>query len=246
MNVNESDFGAGMRNYMNLVKDKRREMKLRIDAIYQEVDTPDKAYAFLIYFSGLGFHMTRNVKSWMQRAGQSCILKGYENVGRRILEHALEEEGHEQLFYKDWKSLLRDMPPTIAFSPKENNLIEGPIPPSVEAYHELHESVIVGDTPYALQSLAGEIELVSLLYGRRLMARMAEFLGFGILAKMSFVKAHAQLDNDHCKDNFRHMDSFLKSSPEAIEPLVRVAEQAIEIYTQFLEHCAWGTRNLTH
>lgn len=208
-----------------------------IRALLDPETDPELLEAFLIYFSALGVGMTALVEGWIRRAGERCCAVGFDHLGKALQRHANAEADHHLLMVDDVRTLCErwnagGKPP---FDPEE--LLRIPMRESTERYRKLHEEVIAGDAPYAQLAIENEIEMLSVELGAGLLENCRRLLGDQVVAALSFLGEHIELDVGHTKFNRLQLAEFLRGRPEAIDPLVTAGTAALEAYRDFLTDC---------
>src|SRR5213075_1424611 len=98
-------------------------------------------------------------------------------LGKALRSHARQEAGHDLLMLADAGYLVErwnqsgkprlSLPTLLGLAPT----------PGVVAYRTLHEDVIAGPAPYAQLAIEYEIEMLSVVYGPRLVERCTGLLG---------------------------------------------------------------------
>jgi hypothetical protein len=198
---------------------------------------PQGLHAFLIYFSALGVGMTEPVEGWIRRAGQATESLGATTLGKALQGHARAEADHHLLMIDDlgrlcdrWNARYR---PDLHRQP----LLDSEWPDSVHRYRGLHEDVIAGAEPYAQIAIENEIEMLSVAVGPGLLANVERLLGPDVLADLSFLTGHVELDVGHTKFNRRQLAAFLDERPFALDALVAAGIAALDAYLEFIGDC---------
>ena len=198
---------------------------------------PRRLHHLLIQFCALGFQMTDKVEGWIRRAGERCQQLGYPELGKALISHAHHEAGHEQLFDQDTRALVelwnQRWSPTLS----AEALLQQPATGGVRRYAELHEEVIVSDTPYRQVAIEYEIEAVSVREGAKLVGAVLQQLGPDVLGRLSFVKEHLAVDEGHTKFNARQLGRLLDDHPDALPHLIDAGRRALDAYATFLDDC---------
>jgi hypothetical protein len=189
---------------------------------------PRRLERFLIEYCARGVAITRPVPGWIRRAGERA---GGE-LGRRLVAHAAHEEGHHEDFIADTHWLVRRRPDLDARS-----LLARPPGRGAERYIRLHEDVIAGEAPFAQIAIEYEIERLSVEYGRPFIGHCAGVLGREILAGLSFLHKHAELDEGHTAFNAQQLGRFLDDHPGELPALAAAGTAALEAYAGFLDDC---------
>jgi hypothetical protein len=110
-------------------------------------------------------------------------------------------------------------------------------------YIHLHEETIAGEAPYAQVAIELEIERMSTTFGPKLMAQCHRVLEPSLLAGLSFLKEHVEIDVGHTALNEKMMERLLVLRPDAAERLAAVGRQALRIYVSFFGECLRLARN---
>jgi hypothetical protein len=193
--------------------------------------------AFLLYFCAIGAQMTEPVEGWIRRAADRCSALGLLGLGQALTRHARAEAGHHLMMIADLRSLanhwnLRHTPPVDA-----DELLHLEASYGAERYCQVHEESIAGDTPYAQIAIEYEIEQLPLRYGELFLSRSLEIFGPDILASLSFVTEHIDLDIEHTKFNARELARLIDHNPESLSALVAAGSAALDAYARFLADC---------
>lgn len=209
----------------------------RIGSILDPEIDPLRVLAFLIQFSALGVQMTEPVEGWIRRAGERCQQLGLKQLGRALVSHAKHEAGHHELMIADlklacerWAALGRP-----ALDPQA--LLDQPPTDAMKRYVTIHEDTIASARPFAQIAIETEIERMSTVLGPALIEGCRQVLGETVLAAMSFIGEHTELDVGHTAMNEAELDKLLATQPELGEPLAQVGRQALHIYLDFLGDC---------
>lgn len=191
---------------------------------------------FLIYWSTLSAGLTEPIPEYLKQAGEKCREKGLVEMGRFFYEHAKEEDGHDGWAEKDVHKLVsrwNQRHPERKLDPVE--LLSRKKSPAVKRYHQLHEEVIQGDTPYGELAIDVEIELITVKFGPRMIWQCIRKAGPRILWDMSFLREHVRFDFGHTDHNFKTVDSLLKEQPGFLGPLADAGKRALKAYGDFLQ-----------
>lgn len=198
---------------------------------------PKTLEAFLIYYNALGVGMTEPVESWINRAGEACKAKGLEEIGKSLCLHAKHEAGHEQMMMKDTHVLVANW--NSRYEPKLNaeELIAQTPTKGVRNYIQLHEDVIVSNSPFSQLAIELEIENLSVSIGPSWIKQFKQVLGDDVVKGLSFLEEHIAIDVSHTHFNEKQLNSFLSEHPEALDSLVSAGEKALKTYNLFLDDC---------
>lgn len=193
--------------------------------------------AFLIYFCALGVGMTEPVEQWIRRAGRRCGEFGLSKLAKALDAHAQQEADHHLLMQADTQRLVdrwnsRRQPVLVAGALMDLAPTKG-----VTTYRRLHEDVIAGTTPYGQLAIEFEIEMLSVVYGPKLIERCTTLLGADILEALSFLSDHVELDVGHTHFNRLQLSSLLNENPSFLPPLVSAGSAALDAYAMFLDDC---------
>lgn len=205
---------------------------------------PSVILAFLIEFSALGVQMTEPVEGWIRGAGERCLELGLTRLGRVLGEHAKHEAGHHRMMINDlhalclrWESLGK---PAL----DRERLVCQPPTDAMKRYFQIHEDTIASDHPYGQLAIELEIERMSTVLGPLLLGVCREALGQDVLAEMSFISDHTELDVGHTAMNEAELDRFLAERPELGPTLAEIGGRALHIYLDFLGDCEAAGRRL--
>ena len=209
-------------------------------ALLSDAVPPGVLLRFLIEYSARGYHMTKSVEDWMTRAGTlMSSTPDLAALGRSILEHSEQERGHDLLLVADTEYLVDAWNATAARPPLDaRELLDRPIPATIWLYRSLAEWCLAdARTAPALVAMQKEIERLSLTIGAPFLRNCAVVLGHDIVAQLSFIREHVELDADHDEANRRELDSLLSARPGDVQQLVDVGCWAVDLYGQFLADC---------
>jgi len=212
-------------------------------ALFESPMEPVAMEAFLISFATLGVQMTEPVEGWIRRAGERCGELGLVQLAKALQSHARQEADHHLLMIADASQLVdrwnRKHQPLLTVS----TLLAAPASPGVTAYRLLHEDVISGPAPYAQLGIEYEIEMLSVTYGPRLIARAIDLLGEPVLENLSFLRDHVALDVGHTNFNRAQLSRVLKEEPGFLPGLIAAASAALRAYAVFLHDCLGFVRD---
>ncbi|HVL86375.1 MAG TPA: hypothetical protein VM367_19070 [Pseudonocardia sp.] len=200
----------------------------------------DRLEAFFIQFSALGVAMTEPVEGWIRRAGEATVAvggPGAETLGVALQKHARAEADHHLLMIEDLKRLCARRARAGRPGHDPDELLAQEWPESAHRYRRMHEDVIAGPEPYAQIAIENEIEMLSVEIGPGLLANARGLLGEEVLADLSFLTDHVELDAGHTKFNRRQMAKFLDERPDALDALVGAGIGALEAYRAFIGDC---------
>jgi predicted GNAT family N-acyltransferase len=234
------DSRAHLDEYERLLAPARERFAARSGLKLLESPTiaPALMESFLLHFCAIGTRMTELVESWLHRSAERCEIIGLPELARALERHARAEAGHHLMMIADVRSLAARwnacrQPPVDA----EEFLCQ---PPTIGAlrYCQLHEENIISDRPYAQIAIEYEIEMLSLGYGERLIARCVELLGADVLSCLSFLTEHVNLDVGHTRFNARELGKLIEQDPTRLPTLVTAGTAALDAYAMFLADCA--------
>ncbi|MFK0733946.1 MAG: hypothetical protein ACFKPT_30775 [Gloeotrichia echinulata GP01] len=197
---------------------------------------PKLLQLFMIHWSALSAGLTEPIPAYLQRAGERCQNMGLESMANFFYGHEEEEDGHENWAMDDVKELVviwNQEQPNCQLDAQE--LLAKKISPAVKLYHQLHERVIEGDSPWAELAIDVEIELLSTTYGPILVKKWVDCMGQASLSNVSFLHKHVLADVGHTDTNFDVVDKFISEHPEYVDTLVQTATDALNIYAEFLK-----------
>jgi hypothetical protein len=228
-----------MEKYEELITPARQrfETDYGIPTLLTEDIEPSHFELFLVYFCAIGAQMTGPVEGWIRRAGERCSALGLKETGDALCRHAKAEAGHDLLMIADVKSLVQRWNARHAGQLDSEYLLSLPQTPGVEKYIEVHESNINGLTPYAQIAIEYEIEQLTMRYGEALIARCVRLCGEDVLACLTFLPKHIELDGGHTKFNARELAKVIEESPSAVPTLVSAGAAALDAYGTFISDC---------
>ncbi|MFZ5895005.1 MAG: hypothetical protein ACOY0T_28355 [Myxococcota bacterium] len=190
---------------------------------------------FMIHWCALSAGLTEPIPRFLKRASENCAKLGVREVAEFFLEHAHEEDGHEDWARRDTIKLVKRWNRARPDQPLDADvLLQNKISPAVERYHALHERVINGESPWGELAIDVEIELLSVVYGPLLIQRCIQGMGREVLAELSFLREHVTADVNHTNVNFEVVQRVLDQQPHFAEDLVATAAGALESYADFL------------
>jgi hypothetical protein len=206
-------------------------------ALFRNPIDPVTMEAFLIAFAIVGVRMTEPVEGWIRRAGRSCGERGLDHLARALEGHAHQEADHHLLMLADARLLVGRWNRAGNRELNVAALLDLPPTPGVTAYHDLHEGLIAGPTPYGQLAVEYEIERLSVDYGPHLIARCQELLDDPILEGLSFLCDHVALDAGHTNFNRLQLGRLLEEHPDFLAGLVAAGSAALDAYAVFLSDC---------
>jgi hypothetical protein len=208
-----------------------------IEALLRNPLEPVALQGFLIYFSALGVGMTEPVEGWIRRAGGRCRDLGLTEVAAALDAHAKQEADHHLLMQADTHRLVERW--NENHEPRLNaaELLALAPTPGVIGYRELHEYLISGQAPYGQLAVEYEIEMLSVTYGPVLLRRCSDLLGADILAGLSFLQDHVELDAGHTHFNRVQLGRLLEQRPDFLSGLAAAGSAALDAYVRFLDDC---------
>jgi hypothetical protein len=220
--------------YENALSPIRKSFEHEISPILQ-INDKRKLLLFWINYCSLGVGMTEKVESWIKRAGENCLEKGFSDLGKLLIKHAKQEEGHELLMMRDAENLIHywnkhfndKLDISVFYDAKTES-------PSIKTYSDLHEGVIEGPNPYGQIAIEYEIENLSVEYGTKILTHTQKILGVSIIENLSFIEHHIALDEGHTHFNQRAIGRFLKKHQLALPVLIDTGKKALKSYKQFL------------
>jgi N-acetylglutamate synthase-like GNAT family acetyltransferase len=206
---------------------------------FRDGSAPDPAllHLFLIYYSAFGISMTRPVESWISRAGEQCRRRGFDELGNTLIAHATHEAAHHKLMIADLWALVERWNAHSDAKIDPVTLGQKKLPESVRKYHDLHEEIITGNTPFAQIALEYEIEALSVRHGSRLVTIADKTIHDNNGGGLSFLREHAALDTAHTQLNRRQIVQLLGEHPSCLKELANTGARALAIYGQFIDEC---------
>ncbi|MGD9527605.1 hypothetical protein [Pseudonocardia sp.] len=196
----------------------------------------DVLLAFWIHHCALGVAMTEPVEGWIRRAGRAVTRAGDAWLGRALDAHASAEADHHLLMLADLDRLVARWNAT--HSPLDTaELLGRPPTEPVRRYRGLHEDVIAGPAPHAQLAIENEIELLSVRIGPGLVETVGAVLGPEVVAELSFLTDHVELDVGHAHFNRRQLGRLLDARPDLLAPLVTAGTAALAAYGDYLDAC---------
>ncbi|MGE0885336.1 MAG: hypothetical protein AB7P14_17460 [Blastocatellales bacterium] len=213
------------------------ETSYGLATLLEEDIEPDYLELFLVYFCAIGAQMTAPVEGWIRRAGERCTALGLNEIGDALHRHSKAEAGHDQLMLADVKSLVGRWNACKHWQLDLEHLLHLPQTPGVARYVEVHEDNICGPNPFAQIAIEYEIERLTLLHGERLVARCVRLCGDDILACLTFLPKHIELDGGHTKFNARELTKVIEANPSSVPTLVAAGSAALDAYGTFISDC---------
>jgi hypothetical protein len=193
---------------------------------------------FLMHFTALGVGMTEPVDGWIRTAGERCRAVGLEELGRSLITHAKHEAGHHLMMIADTRKLADRWNARHSQQISADQLLALAPTPGVTRYRELHETVIASDAPYCQLAIEYEIEMLSIVHGKALIANCAAVLGRDIVSGLSFLEEHIEVDAGHTKFNAAELGRLVDRHPSFVPPLAAAGANALDAYAMFLDDCA--------
>jgi hypothetical protein len=213
-----------------------------IKALLDDRLDPALLERFLIQFSALGVQITQPVDGWIRRAGERTTALGFEDLGQSLVKHSKHEAGHHLMLIDDTRLLVaRWNERRKPLSAEE--LLAQPPTPAMQDYVRLHEDTIASEMPYAQVAIELEIERMSTTFGPKLMGQCHRILEPSVLAGLSFIREHVEIDVGHTALNEKMMERLLAMRPDAAERLGAIGREALRIYVAFFGECLSIARN---
>lgn len=221
-------------NYESELFAKRQAFSKETGLIFELYDKRS-LLLFWINFCSLGIGMTNQVESFIKKAGENCLEKGFSEMGKLLIKHAKQEKGHELLMMKDtenlinlWNTYFNDKLDLSVFKDAKDQS------KSVKNYQDLHEEIINGPHPYAQIAIEYEIENLSIEYGPKILMHTQKILGTQIIEHLSFIEHHIALDEGHTNFNRQAMTRFLQKNPSSLPILIDTGKKALKSYLEYL------------
>ena len=242
--VNQFIAGLGpeVRSYNVAMADARSKMKSKIRKLYKNKSSKELAI-FLIYFYALGYHMAQPKAKWIEQASQACKKRGLNNLNEFLASRG-EEEGRRHLLMRhDLQELINLVYHRFEIRlDLEKILALAKVSLPVTRFIQLHEERVSIEFPSQQLAIQTEIELISLLFGPNFLAFCSRKLGGEILKCLSFVRYNSSCDVSYSMENFTWIRNLLKEYPDLLNELSSGAQQALSIYTDYLNECQTLTR----
>jgi hypothetical protein len=236
--VKESFLQASLERYNALLTPARQRFEGSAGLnVLRSMSDPRLLEAFLLYFCAIGSQMTEPVEDWLRRAAGRCEAVGFEKLAKALRKHAKAESGHHLMMIADLRALTSHWNENYSPAVAAEDLLLQPPGAGALRYRQVHEDNIAGNTPFAQIAIEYEIELLPLIYGEPLITRCLEVFGAEIMPKLSFVKAHVELDVGHTRFNARELAQLINLAPETLPALVTAGAAALDAYSQFLTDC---------
>jgi hypothetical protein len=216
---------------------RRFEADYGLTTLLEEDIEPNCFELFLVYFCAIGAQMTAPVEGWIRRAGERCTALGLKEIGDALLRHSKAEAGHDSMMVADVKSLVLRWNARNVWQLDLEHFLHLPQTPGVAKYVEVHEKNIDGPSPYAQIAIEYEIEQLTMLYGERLITRCIRLCGDDILACLTFLPKHIELDGGHTKFNARELAKVIDANPSSVPTLVSAGSAALDAYGTFISDC---------
>lgn len=198
---------------------------------------PDLLELFLIEWSSLAVQMTEPVEGWIRRAGERTMEVGLPEIGRKLVRHAKHEAGHHLMLIQDTHRLVERWNARHASHLDAERMLARPRTRAMNAYVDLHETVIASDRPFGQVAIELEIEGISVAWAGKFIANCKRVLGTEGLSGLSFLEEHAEIDVGHTKFNNQLMESLLEARPDAAPALGHIGVTALETYLSFFGEC---------
>lgn len=230
---------TNMETYEQLMNPARQrfEADYGMATLLEEDIEPDYLELFLVYFCAIGAQMTAPVEGWIRRAGERCSALGLKEIGDALHRHSKAEAGHDSMMVADVKSLVQRWNTRRAEQLELEHLLHLSQSPGVTKYVEVHEKNIDGPSPYAQIAIEYEIEQLTMLYGERLITRCVRLCGDDMLACLTFLPKHIELDGGHTKFNARELAKVIEANPSSVPTLVSAGSAALDAYGTFISDC---------
>lgn len=221
----------------------RFETSDALATLFEEDIEPNYLELFLVYFCAIGAQMTAPVEGWIRRAGERSLALGLKEIGETLRRHAKAEAGHDLLMLADVKSLVQRWNARHVWQLDLEHFLNLPQTPGVAKYVEVHENNIDGPSPYAQIAIEYEIELLTLRYGEKIITRCIRLCGDDVLACLTFLTKHIELDKGHTKFNARELSKVMEENPSSVASLVSAGSAALDAYGMFVSDCLRYTRD---
>ena len=195
---------------------------------------------YLVQFTSMAVQMTEPVEGWIRRAGERCIEVGLEDVGKSLCQHAHHEAGHHLMLIADTRHLVAHWNARHPDQLDADALLSQPATAATRAYVDLHETTIAGPAPAGQVAIEYEIEHMSTVIGPPQIAQFGRVLGGEIMAGLSFLKEHVEIDVGHTALNKKMLERLLDHDPGMAEMLGRLGSKALNTYVDFLDDCLAG------
>jgi hypothetical protein len=214
-----------------------------VKEIWEEEVDPTLLKLFMIHWCALSAGLTEPIPVYLKRAGDGCQNLGLREMADFFYEHEGEEDGHENWAIEDVENLVAVWNQGESRFPLDaKELLANKMSPAVKRYHQLHEQVIEGDSPWAELAIGVEIELISTTYGPTLIKKWVASMGQDSLPNISFLHKHVVADVEHTETNFEIIDKLVSEHPEYTDILVETAANALNSYADFLEDAMTYTK----
>lgn len=190
---------------------------------------------FMIHWCALSAALTTPIPEFLATAGVRCEALGLTALAEFFKEHTEEEDGHHEWAAADTFKLVALWNAQYPDAPLDaGQLLASNMTPSVLHYHKLHKDVVSGAAPWAELAIDVEIELITTQYGPPLMKACAQALCEEGRQSISFLSEHVHFDFGHTDTNFQVVADLIQLKPEFTEHLVKIGEQALNAYGDFL------------
>ncbi len=228
-----------MEKYEQLMSPARQrfETSYGVARLLEENIEPKYLELFLVYFCAIGAQMTEPVEGWIRRAGESCSALGLKEIGDALQRQAKSEAGHDLLMLADVKSLVQRWNNRNVWQLDLEHFLNLSQTPGVAKYVEVHEDNINGTSPYAQIAIEYEIENLTLQYGEKLITRCIRLCGNDVIACLTFLTKHIELDSGHTKYNARELAKVITENPSSLQPMVSAGSAALDAYGLFISDC---------
>lgn len=204
----------------------------------QDPHTPARVLErFLIEYCALGVQITEPVEGWIRRAGERCLQLGMAETGNALIKHAVHEAGHHVMFIEDTRALTTHWNQRHQPALDAERLIAQGRTPGMRDYIHLHEEVIASSAPFGQVAIEYEIERLSVDLLPSLMRTFDQKLGSDVLARLSFLHEHAELDVGHTKLNQKMLARLIAARPAELPQLIDIGSRALRAYLRFFGDC---------
>ena len=209
--------------------------------IFQILTDKNMSRALLLlfwwHFSKYGILMTAPVERWIQQASESCIEKGFEEWGVKLLKQAERIKDHHLMMANDLQSLEVIARRDLGMKIQINAVNFHETPPSIMDFIALHENNIEGPKPYGQLAIGYEIERLSVKLSPVLINHTENIFPALVRESLSYVQNHVQSNLTYAKLSQETLAEFLQVNPTALNHLVEMGSRALAAYMGFLQSC---------
>lgn len=218
-------------------KDALRERKFAKE-MFSGSASPEQVEMFWIFYSALAVKITVDVERWIRTAAKRCEKLGFKDLAKTLDGHANAEAGHDKMLVEDTFTLVKWRAEQGRSQLDPQKLLQMPTTKAMQDYIQLHEDVVDSSHAYAQTAIEYVIEQMSAEFGPELVKITEQYVP-GLVANLSFVKEHIEVDKKHTDFNEKQIKRFLNNhgDDKKVEQLIRAGIIAITSYGAFFDEC---------